>query len=649
MMLKQEYLSKKPASSLGTLPLLSTLIRSNMISVSAASAQNSGNTFKSSGSTTTNNTDAKDVTTVTTTNRNDMDTLEQIQHRQETVKKLQNLSIDDSALSIDTTADITRSSTGKTPEEDTKVHAKNDMVSASGGSSTPLTEGQQPLQTAPMGSSNNNPVSFRTGTVIDDPASVNPSHYHKASSVLSGSTLAQRENMIEQHIDASSDPKFMNLVGVDTPTPLGSNGVETPLRQETYGGVGGGSSINVDYLPTDKNGFIEVGDNVPNLRLNFPNANKQQSNRYSFLSSTSTECDFLFEQRRGTSSLFSVAQSRQQQLQPQSQSQSQHQRQEQEEQQKLFRSAAQEIESAKLDLKIKQLELEIKELRLQNEQLLNSINNNRLMEDKLMLELLHQKQTQLSNLNEQAAGILQPPVLASPTKRGAGNTTLSDQKRYRHHRHPYGLSNSSMYKYGLNDDDDDDDNDSVEASKYSQQREEYNMKRESIEEKLRNLERQFEFYQTALKRLSSDERAKLHKSNSSRSPDRANSQSSPPKIRLRNKKRRGRKSFRISRFSGAELQKIEDQSELSSSTFLSSSPSSSSLSGSDADEEVGSEDECRDSVTASNGSPQSVRTDRARDYEVGNEKAVINDNESHCSSNGSLKRGLQLHLQIQRQ
>ena len=608
-----------------------------MISVSAASAQNSGNTFKNSGGITTNNTNAKDATTVTSSG-NDMDTLEQIQQRQETVKKLQNLSLDNSDLSIDTTADISRSSIKKPLEEDaTNTSAKNAMTPTSRGSSTPLTEGQQPAQTAPT---NNIPASFRTGTMVDDSAPVNPPQYRKASSILSGSTIAQRENMIEQHIDSSSDPKFMNLVGVDTPTPLGGNGTETaPLRPDTYGG----GSINIDNLPTDKNGFIEVGDNVPNLRLNFPNANKQQSNRYSFLSSTSTECEFLFEQRRATSSLFSVAQSRQQQ------EQSQQQRQEQEEQQKLFRSAAQEIESAKLDLKIKQLELEIKELRLQNEQLLNSINNNRLMEDKLMLELLHQKQTQLSNLNEQA-GLLQPPVLASPTKRGAGNTTLSDQKRYRHHGYPPSLANSGMYGYRLDDNDDNDgDDDCTEASKYYRQREEYNMKRESIEEKLRNLEMQFEYYQTALKRLSSDERAKPHKSNNSRSPDRANSQSSPPKIRLRNKKRRGRKSFRISRLSGAELQKIEDQSELSSSTFLSSSPSSSSLSGSDADEEVGSEDEGKESVTTSNGSPQSARTDRAVEFEVGNEKAVINDNESHCSSNGSLKRGLQLHLQIQRQ
>lgn len=93
--------------------------------------------------------------------------------------------------------------------------------------------------------------------------------------------------------------------------------------------------MELDPLPTDKNGFVELVDG--------------KSNRCSFISSSSTDFDpdWYSHQQTHLSE-----------------------------------------ETTKLDYRIKQLELEIDELKLQNEKLISSITTSRTVEDKFMLDAL---------------------------------------------------------------------------------------------------------------------------------------------------------------------------------------------------------------------------------------------------------------------
>lgn len=93
--------------------------------------------------------------------------------------------------------------------------------------------------------------------------------------------------------------------------------------------------MDIDLLPTDKNGFVHFGES--------------KSNRCSFISSSSTDFDADW--------------CNQQQVRNQE-------------------------ETSKLDYRIKQLELEIDELKLQNEKLIQSITTSRTVEDKFMFDAL---------------------------------------------------------------------------------------------------------------------------------------------------------------------------------------------------------------------------------------------------------------------
>lgn len=147
--------------------------------------------------------------------------------------------------------------------------------------------------------------------------------------------------------------------------------------------------VNIDNLPTDKNGFVDLNTNQSfgrthnYMNSSAANIHNKQNNRFSFISSTSTDYDFLFDQQ--TTANFHGTDNGSHQQQQQSALSSQ------------FSDSSsnirttQDMESFKLDSKIKYLEVEIQELKLQNERLINSINSNRTAEDKLLIELLRQK------------------------------------------------------------------------------------------------------------------------------------------------------------------------------------------------------------------------------------------------------------------
>ncbi|GCF00475.1 hypothetical protein ZYGM_003197 [Zygosaccharomyces mellis] len=93
--------------------------------------------------------------------------------------------------------------------------------------------------------------------------------------------------------------------------------------------------VELDMLPTDKNGFVELVDG--------------KSNRCSFISSSSTDFDADWYNHQH----FHINE-----------------------------------ETAKLDYRIKQLELELDELKIQNQKLIRSITTNRTAEDEFMLDAL---------------------------------------------------------------------------------------------------------------------------------------------------------------------------------------------------------------------------------------------------------------------
>ncbi|KAL3229268.1 Mitochondrial MYO2 receptor-related protein 1 [Nakaseomyces bracarensis] len=132
------------------------------------------------------------------------------------------------------------------------------------------------------------------------------------------------------------------------------------------------NGINVDMLPTDRNGFVQI----ENKNVN--------TNRYSFISATSTDYDLEWYEnpnmltkntnpRPGPMNRVSSV------IREDITNQNvEHQ----------ASNSSTSLEATKLDLKIKQLELEISELKLQNEKLVHSINTNRIIEDRLLIDLI---------------------------------------------------------------------------------------------------------------------------------------------------------------------------------------------------------------------------------------------------------------------
>lgn len=108
--------------------------------------------------------------------------------------------------------------------------------------------------------------------------------------------------------------------------------------------------LNLDNLPTDKNGFVQYGSKSNN------------NNRYSFISSTSTdyEPEWYDGQQHISMHIPSM----------------------------INTDEATSQDKSNLDIKIKQLELEITELKLQNEKLVHSMTTNRYIEERFMLEVM---------------------------------------------------------------------------------------------------------------------------------------------------------------------------------------------------------------------------------------------------------------------
>ncbi|KOG97888.1 Mmr1p [Saccharomyces eubayanus] len=108
--------------------------------------------------------------------------------------------------------------------------------------------------------------------------------------------------------------------------------------------------LNLDSLPTDKNGFVQYGSKCNN------------NNRYSFISSTSTdyEPEWYDGQQHISMHIPSM----------------------------INTDEATSQDKSNLDIKIKQLELEITELKLQNEKLVHSMTTNRYIEERFMLEVM---------------------------------------------------------------------------------------------------------------------------------------------------------------------------------------------------------------------------------------------------------------------
>ncbi|CAI4035107.1 hypothetical protein SMKI_12G2470 [Saccharomyces mikatae IFO 1815] len=109
--------------------------------------------------------------------------------------------------------------------------------------------------------------------------------------------------------------------------------------------------LNLDALPTDKNGFVQYG-----LK------NNNSNNRYSFISSTSTDYEPEWYDGQQHISMHMPSM-----------------------------TSTEEVNSrdkSNLDIKIKQLELEITELKLQNEKLVHSMTTNRYIEERFMLEVM---------------------------------------------------------------------------------------------------------------------------------------------------------------------------------------------------------------------------------------------------------------------
>ena len=349
--------------------------------------------------------------------------------------------------------------------------------------------------------------------------------------------------------------------------------------------LNGFQQVNVENFPVDKNGFIDMNThqkfarNPHNMNSNggnvtSPTLNNKQSNRFSFISSTSTDYELLFDQQghpiaHGNTTgqpiapyaAASMHNSQSPNLYPESSVSNSNSN----------ARSAQEIETSKLDLKIKYLEVEIQELKLQNEKLINSMNSSRATEDTLLIELFKQK------------------------------TGISDENS---------IADSNA------------DVESVSARKSK-----------SMEKKVRLLEKKFDDYKKVLEKLNYiDQNMSIEDSIAQdisdfkrRSNSRKSKRSTPrlPKV------------SRISRISSVELRRIEENSDYSSLVV-------------NGKEQLSSEEEIiNDYEDACFENSDEDRTDGI-DYHADDEKEMRSQKDTIQLIKRNSKRGLQLHLQIQK-
>ena len=334
-MLKSEYLTQKKTN----LPLLSTLLQS-------ASATTINKTAKSSTSGIADN--SKSI----------RETLEQIQQQQKNFQKLQS------------------KNEKKANEADCAVQ----------------TETEQEVAVAMT-------TSTSSGTASDK---LGPSNARSSSVVSGGSTLGNEST----EILVRKRPERTKMADLNKDRVASTASSAIPLRQQPPASPADYQQVNVDNFPTDNNGFVDLNSHQKFARnpSNFgpnsavassPNLNNKQSNRFSFMSSTSTDYEYLFDQQAvPTIHSAQTAPNHHHHNHPTSQSNIDHHFISSQSSVSNSNSnllSAQEIETSKLDLKIKYLEIEIQELRLQNERLIDSMNNNRSTEDQLLMELLRQK------------------------------------------------------------------------------------------------------------------------------------------------------------------------------------------------------------------------------------------------------------------
>ncbi|CCD25255.1 Mmr1p NDAI_0E04380 [Naumovozyma dairenensis CBS 421] len=170
-----------------------------------------------------------------------------------------------------------------------------------------------------------------------------------------------------------------------------------------------------------------------------------------------------------------------------------------------------------IDLKIKKLELEINELKLQNEKLINSISKKNLIEDKILLGFFSQQQQQRHNATNKKM---------KKSKKNTKKEKYSNESR----SGSRGIDNT------------------VETSKKE-------TNDESMEMKLKEMEMQFRNYQKMLTDLTIEQKERKKKSTRAKCGDKNKNKSKSERPVSNQRKER------LARISSRELKKIEEQND----------------------------------------------------------------------------------------
>ncbi|SMN19729.1 similar to Saccharomyces cerevisiae YLR190W MMR1 Phosphorylated protein of the mitochondrial outer membrane, localizes only to mitochondria of the bud [Maudiozyma saulgeensis] len=517
-MLKSEYLTQKKTN----LPLLSTLLKS------AASTKDTNRK-----SATTNATSSSSIN-ITDNSMLIRETLDQIQQQQKNLQK------------FNKTKTKTSKTTKKTVE--TQLSDTNEMNI------------KENTTTEPVISNKLAELSLRSNSIVSGGSTLENEY--------SGEIEVKKRNEREKDISFEKD-RVVSNTSTMFHSQIQNNDTSTDF-----------SSLNVESFPIDKNGFIDMNTHQKYSRnphnissnggnINSPTLNNKQNNRFSFISSTSTDYEFLFDQQ-AVPNVHGPQTINSQQPPP-----NHHQPQFPYSQSSVSNSnsnvrSAQEMETSKLDLKIKYLEIEIQELKLQNEKLVNSMNVNRTTEDNLLIELLRQK-----------TGVSEENSIADSNSEFGSTTTRKNR---------------------------------------------------SMEKKVKMLEKKFEDYKKVLEKLNYiDQNMSIEDSTPVDIPD--------FKRRTRKSKRntlRLPKVSRISRISSIDLRRIEENSDYSS--LVISSKNNVSSNEEDLIDEY--EEGCFDNSDLDEGD--------ALEYEADDEKESHPLNRSIQLIKKNSKRGLQLHLPIQK-
>jgi len=340
-MLKSEYLTQKKTN----LPLLSTLLKS-----AASTKDNNGKP----AATTVTTKSSSSSNTITDNSMLIRETLEQIQQQQKNLQKL-----------------------NKTKTKKSKSSKNNIQIQVLDTNVINIKDNNIPEPIVPDKLVE---LSLRSNSIVSGGSTLENEH--------GGEIEVKKRNDEEKDILSEKDRVVSNTSTVfhsqihnnDTPNDF--------------------SLLNVENFPIDKNGFIDmnthqkysrnphnIGSNGGNISS--PTLNNKPGNRFSFISSTSTDYEFLFDQQ-AVPSVHGPPAINSQHLHHHHQQQFPYSQSSVSNSNSNLRSA-QEMDTSKLDLKIKYLEIEIQELKLQNEKLVNSMNVNRTTEDNLLIELLRQK------------------------------------------------------------------------------------------------------------------------------------------------------------------------------------------------------------------------------------------------------------------